>query len=1107
MSSYVLIDSRVQNIDSVRAGLASDAVCILLDPLLDGVEQIAAALVGVTDLDSIHIVSHGSEGTLYLGNTILTSDNLNVYSSKLAAIGAVLNSAGDLLLYGCNVGGGATGQSFIDNLARYTGADVAASTDYTGSAVFGGDWVLEASSGAIEAPVLAPVEFAGLLAAPVVTPAGVLDASFGIDGKLITKIGVSEDVITSMALQADGKIVAAGYSLNGSNGYDFALARYNANGTLDTTFDTDGKLTTQIGTSSELIGGVAVQADGKIVVAGTSFISTSNDFALARYNTNGTLDNTFGTLGKVTTDIGLGSDEVNSMVLQADGKIVVAGSSIVGSFTDFALARYNADGTLDITFSIDGWLTTTIGTGNDQINSMALQGDGKIVVAGSSEVGAFTDFALARYNADGTLDNTFSGDGWLTTAIGAREDAFSAVAVQADGKIVAAGYSVNAFFNYDFALVRFNADGTLDNTFGTLGKVSTAIGASHDRIASMALQADGKIVVAGFTQTGASADIAVARYNTNGTLDDTFGVGGKLTIPTGTGNDTALSLKVQSDGSIVVGGQAIGADGTPDFAVIRLAGLADHTVANPIPINYTISAFADPDGDPLTYTATLADAAALPAWLSFTGASRTFTGTPALSNVGRYEIKVTATDGGASTFDVFALAVTNVTASVGNDTLYGGLGADTMTGLAGNDVYTVDNAADAVVEAAGAGTDLVRAWVNHTLAANVENLTLSGSSNINGSGNGLNNILTGNSGNNALYGSAGIDTAVYSGLASAYTVTRVGSVITVSAAEGTDTLTSIESLQFNGSMVSLRLPSLGTEYSDDGKSDILWRNNNGQVATWAMDGSILVSSKSVSGPVPANWKVQDGAGDYNGDGKSDLLWRTDAGQVAIWTMDAGTVVDGLYVGAPLPVGWQIEDGAGDYNGDGKSDILLRDSLGQVAMWTMDSNTITAGLYVGAPLPASWQIEDGSGDYNGDGKSDILLRDNGGQIAIWIMDGGIITAGLYVGAPLPASWQIEDGSGDYNGDGKSDILLRDSLGQVAMWTMDSSTITAGLYVGAPVAADWAIQNGVSDYNGDGKSDLLWRSDAGQVALWSMNGGTIATAQFLGGPVPTDWHILS
>ena len=244
-------------------------------------------------------------------------------------------------------------------------------------------------------------------------------------------------------------------SVKYSGAPDFALARFNPNGSLDTSFSGDGKQTTDFGSSGDRAHGVAIQADGKIVAAGDSLGGSGFDFALARYNPNGSLDTSFSGDGKQTTDFG-GSEAASGVKLQSDGKIVAVG----GDDSDFALARYNPNGSLDTTFSGDGKQTTDFG-GSDGARAVALQADGKIVAVGIAG-GNGSSFAVARYNPNGTLDPTFSGDGKQTTSFGGYLDGATAVALQGDGKIVAVGHAGAA--NGDFALARYNPNGSLDTT-------------------------------------------------------------------------------------------------------------------------------------------------------------------------------------------------------------------------------------------------------------------------------------------------------------------------------------------------------------------------------------------------------------------------------------------------------------------------------------------------------------------------------------------------------------------------------------------------------------------------------------------------------------------
>ena len=396
---------------------------------------------------------------------------------------------------------------------------------------------------------------------------GALDTTFDNDGKVTTAVLSFGDFARSVAIQTDGKIVAAGYSYNGSD-YDFALVRYNIDGSLDTSFDDDGKVTTDFLSGDDAANSVAIQADGKIVAAG----SVSGDFPLVRYNPDGSLDTSFDGDGKVTTDFLSGDDAANSVAIQSDGKIVAAGYSVDGSIYVFAFVRYNADGSLDTSFDDDGKVTTAVLPGAIA-RSVAVQADGKIVAAGSVS----GDFALVRYNPDGSLDTSFDGDGTVTTAVLDGEDYARSVAIQADGKIVAAGSSWNGpGHGDDFALVRYNPDGSLDTSFDGDGKVTTPVGTLDDEANSVAVQPDGKIVVAGYGWNGTTVDFplignfdfALARYNADGSLDTSFNGDGRVTTGVLSSDDYAFSVALQADGKIVAAGHSWnGSDG--DFALVR----------------------------------------------------------------------------------------------------------------------------------------------------------------------------------------------------------------------------------------------------------------------------------------------------------------------------------------------------------------------------------------------------------------------------------------------------------------------------------------------------------------------------------------------------------
>jgi uncharacterized delta-60 repeat protein len=396
----------------------------------------------------------------------------------------------------------------------------------------------------------------------------------GGSGSVATKIDPSEfEYALAVALQTDGKIIAAGHSVLAGQGV-IALVRYNANGTLDSaagSFGSGGIIRTAVGSDSAEAAAVAVQADGKIVVAGTIFASDSSSkgIALLRYNGDGTLDTSFGAqhTGIVTATVGTGSDTAAAaLALQADTKIVVAGHAFTGAKTDIVLLRYNADGTLDSapgSFGTGGVVITPLASDAAALAIQLQPADSKIVAAGS--VGNFgnspMDSALLRYNTDGTLDTTFgsAGNGIVITDIASGNNFSNAIALQpADGKIVVAGHA-NVNFSADtsdVALLRYNPNGTLDTaTFGAQGIVVTDLG-GFDNAFSIALQATGEIVVSGNTgSAGSVTRVTVLRYGAGGTLDPAFGTGGIVTT-SATGPSTIASgnaVLMQSGGIVVAG--------------------------------------------------------------------------------------------------------------------------------------------------------------------------------------------------------------------------------------------------------------------------------------------------------------------------------------------------------------------------------------------------------------------------------------------------------------------------------------------------------------------------------------------------------------------------
>ncbi len=370
---------------------------------------------------------------------------------------------------------------------------------------------------------------------------------------------------------------------------------------LDKSFGTNGTVRDYFPTGDSLsdqASSVAIQSDGKIVVGGTSLDETAAAFALARFDTSGNLDPTFGSGGFVrSTDDGwLG----HSMVIQPDGKIVVAGNAVFGNASGFltvafGLKRFNANGTPDVTFGTDGAsylfimsLPPIEGLSSNNANSVALQSDGKLVVAGSyvdTINGGRVAFTIARFDSNGSVDNSFGSNGHVRNFIVGGDsilDVANSVAIQSNGKIVAVGTSYNPFPSsggvVSIALARYDTNGTPDTTFGVNGTVRVAIPGGQDfddEAYSMAIQPDGKILVGGFSDKnpgiGSSAGIefAVARFDSSGTLDNSFGSGGAATTYIAGGDsssDKAYGLALQSDGKIVLAGSTYFTAGNGEYA-------------------------------------------------------------------------------------------------------------------------------------------------------------------------------------------------------------------------------------------------------------------------------------------------------------------------------------------------------------------------------------------------------------------------------------------------------------------------------------------------------------------------------------------------------------
>jgi uncharacterized delta-60 repeat protein len=520
----------------------------------------------------------------------------------------------------------------------------------------------------------------------------------GVPGSLVVDVSSEQNLSGdigdwgySITVQADGKYVVAGTSV--VEGYtDFTLLRFNPDGTLDTSFGEDGKVITPVGAYVDDAYAVKVMADGRIVVGGFSNSGLSS-FAAARYLSDGSLDSSLSGDGKVSVKIGSYWDQAYAMDVQADGKIVLAGmvSGAPSSYSSFGLVRLNADGSLDGSFSGDGKIVATAGFEKEYLNAVSILPDGKILAVGygSNDNNSNLHLVVLRYLADGGLDAGFDGDG-----IFIDPETWSqgmSVLSQPDGKIL-----IFSVYGVRGSMLRLNEDGSFDSTFGLAGRMILPVAPTHYG-QSIVLQPDGKILVAGgrLTDGQSDYDLALARLNADGTLDTGFGIDGVATTAVSPYADFGSSLQLLPDGKIVVVGAKFNdaalsdsdfviarfnADGTLDMTFKGDNAIDDQMVEQGQPLAFIIPAelFVDPEGEALAYSVVQADGSPLPPWLTFDTATLTLTGTPESADLGVITLKIVATDPDGLSVSSNAFTVTAVsgagevnTEPTGSVTLFG----------------------------------------------------------------------------------------------------------------------------------------------------------------------------------------------------------------------------------------------------------------------------------------------------------------------------------------------------------------------------------------------------------------------------------------------------
>lgn len=404
---------------------------------------------------------------------------------------------------------------------------------------------------------------------------GSLDPSFGNNGKVITSITAGQDRAYGIVVQSDGKIIVAGHSTSTITGKDFAVVRYNADGTLDNTFGSNGVVTTDLQLGSDDVAySVTLQADGKIVLAGYSDNGSNKDAALVRYNTNGIIDSTFGNNGIVITDFeNSQQDEIKVVKIHPLGNIIVGGTTVISSSVSKpVIARYLSNGILDNSFNDNGirllWITNLDYQYLFSVEDLVVQTNGKISAVGWRDFPSMqwdSDYWACRINSDGTMDNTFSSDGVnvYNGSFNGHDKAF-AMLLKPNNNILMAGGGYQSTLKYDFTMFELNSNGSIGSWSATADWGSTL----DDIAYGLAEDNNGRFVLAGSSGTSTNKTFALARVNTNASLDNNFGTSGKITTTFGSNPlNECFDIAIQSDNKIVAVGYTGG-----DFAIARYLG-------------------------------------------------------------------------------------------------------------------------------------------------------------------------------------------------------------------------------------------------------------------------------------------------------------------------------------------------------------------------------------------------------------------------------------------------------------------------------------------------------------------------------------------------------
>jgi len=962
-----------------------------------------------------------------------------------------------------------------------------------------------------------------------------------------------------VALQADGKIVIVGT--------DSSIARYNSDGTLDTSFGSGGVVAA--GALPDGAVDILIQPDGKILLAGSDSGFPVGDFSVVRFNSDGSIDTTFGGgdgKGTIHVDGTVGPTAQNfprAMALQSDGKIVVVGSvnNLLGAFQDYAAVRFNADGTPDTTFDGDGAMYTPVATTTDEATSVAIQSDGKIVIAGHGlDFGNDSDISgLVRLNPDGSVDKI------IKTSWGNRQDDFiDDVVLQPDGKALIVGYTRNTDTNPgdggDIVLLRYTTaldpSDPMDHSFGISGsgRVIANLGiSSFDEGVRALILPDGKIMVAAITSAGGHPVLALARFNADGSFDTTFGDGGKATTQFAGINPLTADMVMQPDGKLLVVGNFGSFPGGVALVRYNLDGSIDQTfkAANTLdgaPIYVQGGASVVLDSDVLVYDAELQVSAN-----SYFNATLTLVrdGGADASDAFGFNSGVTL-DGNIVSVGESSIAVVNQNsggqlvmrflASARQDTVEAVMHAITYSNNAPNAPSSVQigwTFSDGNTTAQGPG--------GAKTATGSTTVTIQPPPNDAPTDIDLSNAAVAeNSANGSIVGALS-DIDPNAGDTAAYTLTDdAGGRFAISGSDLVVANGALLDFESNTShSVTVRVSDSGGLTFDEAFAIAVTNANetpadialsNATVAENSANGTIVGALSDVdpdAGDTAAYTLTDDAGGrfgvsgnnlvvadgtllDFESNASHSVTVRvTDSGGLTFDRAFSIAVTDVSEIApdakphwmksvgfAPHPAGWSPA-GTGDFNADGTSDVAwYNSSTGNIDIWKFANDqweaSVDAGSHPGGYQPVSFV------DFNHDNTSDVLwFNPTTGHVDLWKIADGQWAGSVDVGTH-PTGWQPA-GFGDFNGDGTSDIAwYNPTTNAIDIWKIVDGQWAGSVDVGSHPAGYQPALTG--DFNGDGTSDIAWfNQTTGDVDIWQLSDGQWAGSTSVGAH-PAGWQPL-